>query len=304
MANLELLLRQALSMDPEDLAALNAKLEEVYEKYLAESGVKLPRIDSPKRLEILCLFAHEGRPISQTEIAEWIENAGGLYKFQARHLASSCWYVVSGNKKSHNYDERCKHDELMLVTSKQPNPNCGKVKVNVENQLKLYYETLRQLVLNSRSGVIERCHRWLDIFDSTNLEISSQQWSVESLPILLALVHPDEYFDQRGEDFSKSFETPHGKSKFPNTLILDEDCQLNELRFGLTCPYAYSSGVQMDHYWPHSLGGPTSNDNMVYLCRKCNQQKSSSPFYYNFEAVPTWLVNRIQTMHSHKSRSW
>lgn len=291
-------------MDTTDLAELNVKLEEVHAEYLAGRGVKLPKLDSPKRLEILCLFAHEGNPISQTEIAEWIENAGGLYKFQARHLAKSCWYVVSGNKKSHNYDKRCGHDQLMLVTSKEPNPNCGRTRVNSAEQLRLYYQALRQLILNSKSNDVERCQKWIKIFEDTGIDTSSQQWGVASLPTLLALVHPNEYYDQRGEDISNYFETPHSKVKFPNKIVSDESCQLEELRFGLMCPYAYSTDVQMDHYWPHSLGGPTSNDNMVHLCGKCNRQKSSSPFYYHFETVPTWLVNRIKTMYSHKARKW
>lgn len=294
-----------MDFDDEELQSLHDELKQIWETRLKEMGVKWPR-NRPKMLELLCLFSHLGEPVYQDEISKWIQNKGGDYKFQARDLPRDyCWDIVSGNPRSSSHRKGLSKDQLMMVSTDKPNPNCGKIKKSSNiDHIKIYYSRLRDLRLRLEFTSEERCENWIDLFEKTGLDIDSFQWNPIHTSVLLALVHPDEFHDQRGEDISIHFETPHSKKSFTKRAVMDEDCQIGELINGVKCPYVDNKGVQMDHLWPHSLGGPTHNSNMVYLCQTCNQQKSSSPLYFDFDTCPSWLVNRIKTMFAHKKRIW
>ena len=284
---------------------LHEHLYKIWSENLEDKDVVYPGKKSPLWLPLLCLFENEGIPVKQKEIGNWVErNSDQRYDGQARHLSTKGWYVESGNSRSHNYNPNLKRDELVLVLSDTVNPRFGKKRRKKKDYLKAYYQTLRRINLQSDFSYAERCENWLDIFRELQLNVDQFQWDSYHTPELLALVHPNEYFDGRGEDISNYFETSHSKKGFGKKTILDERCQIGDLIDGIKCPYVKENGVQMDHLWPHSLGGPTHNSNMIYLCKTCNQQKSSSPLYFSFETCPSWLVNRIKTMVEQKSRIW
>jgi len=295
-----------MKFDDEEFQKLHDELQSYHEMHLKIHGVYWPSTKG-KMMEILCLFAHLGTPVSQDEIADWITNKGGNYMRQARHLARQGWYIVSGNKKSHYYSEELRRDQLMLVSVETPNPHQGgngEEKKNHFECLAEYFATLRNLQKNKAHDSAFRCKEWLKILKRTGIEVNSNQWNSEHVPILLALAHPEEYFDGRGVYFGDDFETPHSKKSFSKKKYDSEKCQIDKLIPGAQCPYVQTSSVQMDHYWPHSLGGPTSNSNMIFLCKTCNQQKSSSPYLYDFSHLDSWLRNRIKTMYETKSRAW
>jgi hypothetical protein len=295
--------------DDEELQTLHDELKVRWEQNLKVHEVKWPK-NREKILELLCLYSFINTPLTQDEIEIWIAKRGGHYKRQARHHSRHGWYIVSGNKKSHYYKEGLQRDQIMMVSFESPNPiivsdsdDDGKENNHIEN-LANYYSVLRTLQKNKIHDNAFRCSEWMKLFEYTKLDINSNQWNSEHVSTLLGLVHPDEYFDQRGVYFGDDFETPHSKKKFNRKKYDSERCEIDRLIPNVRCPYVQNNTVQMDHYWPHSLGGPTSNSNMMFLCKTCNQQKSSSPYLYDFSYVPTWLRNRIKIMHNLKSRSW
>ena len=303
--------RTSMEFDDEELQKLHDELQSSYETQLKIHGVYWPSTKG-KMMEILSLFAHLGTPVSQDEIADWISNKGGNYRRQARHLTRQGWYIVSGNKKSHSYEKGLRRDQLMLVSVEKPNPfkgsnrkssNCEEKKDHFQS-LAEYFAALRTLQKNKIQDSAFRCREWLKIFNRTGIDVDSNQWNSKHVPVLLALAHPDEFYDARGVFFGDDFEVPHSKKSFSKKKYDSEKCQIGKIIPGGQCPYVQNSSVQMDHYWPHSLGGPTSNSNMIFLCKTCNQQKSSSPYLYDFSHLDSWLRNRIKTMYDTKSRTW
>lgn len=298
-----------MDFDDEELQSLHDELKMKWELNLKIHDVKWPK-NREKMLELMCLYNSISSPLTQDELETWIAEKKGHYKRQARHHARHGWYIVSGNKKSHYYSPGLSRDQLMLVSVEEPNPieisEIGEdddKKEHFEN-LAAYFSALRTLQKNKIHDDAYRCTEWKKLFDYTKLDIDSNQWDSKHVPTLLALVHPDEYLDQRGVYFGDDFEAQHSKKSFNKKKYDSERCEINRLIPNVICPHVQNKSVQMDHYWPHSLGGPTSNSNMLYLCKTCNQQKSSSPYLYDFSYVPGWLRNRIKIMHNLKSRSW
>jgi len=292
-----------MDFDDEELQILNDELKEKWELHLNEKGVNWPKNQS-KILELLCLYSHLGQPIHQDEISKWIVDKGGDYKFQARHHARVGWYIVSGNKKSHYYDKNLASDQLMLVSVSQPNPIKPVKELRIQEHRAIYTNTLRLLRRNRTLSVSKRCEEWIRILQETEIDLDSTTWNENTVSTLLALCHPDEYEDQRGEYIGDSFETPHSKSKFKSKRKTGLSCQLGDIFPGSICPWATQNYVEKDHYWPHSLGGPTSSENLLYLCKRCNVAKSSSPFYFSYDYIPGWMRNRIKTLSVLKSRIW
>ena len=292
-----------MEFDDEASQRLHQDLLALWKLHLEVHDVKWPK-DREKILELMCLYSSLGSPISQDKMAEWISKNGGNYKRQARHHARDGWYIVSGNKKSHYYDPNLSRDELMLVSVIEPNPIKPIKKRTQSEHHAVYTKTLRILQRNRSLPVEKRCHDWIEILKSTSLDMGSSDWDTYHVSTLLALCHPDEYEDQRGEYIGDEFATPHSISAFKSKRKYGIKCQLNDLISGCVCPWTNETFVEKDHYWPHSLGGPTSTENLLYLCKKCNNQKSNSPFYFDFDHIPGWLRNRIKTLYKLKQRTW
>ncbi|MBG30640.1 MAG: hypothetical protein CMI31_11660 [Opitutae bacterium] len=99
------------------------KLYRKWEKNLKHHGVIFPEGEA-RLLALLCLYAHFKKPITQDEMVAWIQENGGRYDRQARHLGSDGWFLKSGNTRSTRIkcDQRMRRDELMLHSVKKPNP--------------------------------------------------------------------------------------------------------------------------------------------------------------------------------------
>ena len=91
--------------------------------YLSKHEVAFPYGEG-RLLALLCLYEHLGTPIAQDLMVSWIEQNGGRYDRQARHLGSDGWYLKSGNSRATRleYDPKLKRDELMLFSIQEPNP--------------------------------------------------------------------------------------------------------------------------------------------------------------------------------------
>jgi hypothetical protein len=292
-----------MDFDDEELQSLHDELKMKWELNLKIHDVKWPK-NREKRLELMCLYNFIGTPLTQDEMEIWIGERGGHYKRQARHHARDGWYIVSGNKKSHYYDRNLTREQLMLISASLPNPIKPITELSIQSHRAIYTSRLRLLRHNRKLSAPKRCEEWIRILEETELDLESKIWDTNTVSILLALCHPDEFEDQRGEYIGDSFQNPHSISKFKSKRKTGLTCQIGDIFPDSVCPWLDQGYVEKDHYWPHSLGGPTSSDNLLYLCKKCNIAKSSSPFYFSFDHIPPWLRSRIRTLSELKSRTW
>jgi hypothetical protein len=102
---------------------LEKKLRSYWKSDLKKFDVVFP-VGEARLLALLCLYNHLGLPISQDKMFSWINENGGRYDRQARHLGSDGWYLKSGNSRATRleYDPQMKRDELMLFSIEEPNP--------------------------------------------------------------------------------------------------------------------------------------------------------------------------------------
>ena len=97
---------------------------------------------------------------------------------------------------------------------------------------------------------------------------------------------------------------PRGRSNF-HPAMSKARCRSEEI-WGYQCPY-FDSSIEIDHIFPYSRGGSTSNDNAMYLCIEHNRAKSNDVHLLPWEKFPgmDWIqiqlnlfINRAQTFTS------
>lgn len=103
--------------------ALEDELFSNWQNFLEPKGVSWP-LGEARRLGLLALYSNINKPMSQDDIAGWVQKNGGRYDRQARHLAADGWYIVSGNTRSTRMEisKKMSRDQLMLVSFEIPNP--------------------------------------------------------------------------------------------------------------------------------------------------------------------------------------
>lgn len=161
-----------------------------------------------------------------------------------------------------------------------------------QNQIKLYCDTIREL-----RAYIGRPHKvlsevWMRIYYTIE-----QDDSETTLPVFLALIHPDFYYDRLGRDCRLNLSIPHPRTRerMPRN-VKQNRCRLDVL-IGEKCPLQrVGQETVCDHLWPYSLGGPSILDNQLELCDECNRQKSNSPYLFPGNAIPNWLNDRIRDL--------
>lgn len=111
------------------------------------------------------------------------------------------------------------------------------------------------------------------------------------LPLALSLIHPNvapiaatRWQDLRG---------PRDIARYRSSL---DTCQ-SERVWGYACPRP-DSPLQLDHAWPWSLGGRSTPDNSVWLCREHNSAKSWDVHCYDWAAAsfPEWLTDFLSNI--------
>ena len=125
---------------PDNLHDSYLSLYENWRVNLSTHGIVFPEGEG-KLFALLCLYSHLGRPISQTNMIDWIEGNGGTYNRQARHLGGADgWYIVTGNSRATliPIDENLERDELMLVSMTEPNPIWSEAKQEERRLQKMY----------------------------------------------------------------------------------------------------------------------------------------------------------------------
>ena len=161
------------------------------------------------------------------------------------------------------------------------------------NQINLYFNTYKKLNQSLRFGTSMCNEAWLELLPTG----PSVDWGIETLPILLALIHPHFCIDRHGQqvvvdEFSKKSFKHDGS----------ESCKIRTLLPGVSCPYhSVFEKSHADHLWPHSLGGLTTPGNKLALCQVCNRAKSNSPFLYPGENIARWLRLHVINLARKKS---
>ena len=152
---------------------LEKKLLSHWKNSLENIGVSWPSGDA-RRLGLLALFANFNQPMTQDELATWIDKHGGRYDRQARHLAADGWYIVSGNRRSTRMQcsPNLRRDQLMLVSVEEANPvwlnelqnsrNWEMSEEKWENKLRVFEEAGRGCAV---------CGRHFEFYDKGHLDI-------------------------------------------------------------------------------------------------------------------------------------
>jgi hypothetical protein len=131
---------------------------------------------------------------------------------------------------------------------------------------------------------------WIDAYSEV---ISNHQYGLAEL---LTLIHPKWYTELGILEKSD----PRVKSNF-DTARTSAFCRSNEI-WGYECPYSQTN-IEIDHIFPYSRGGSTTNDNAMYLCKEHNRAKSNDVHLLPWEkfVAVDWIriqfnffVNRAQ----------
>jgi hypothetical protein len=104
---------------------------------------------------------------------------------------------------------------------------------------------------------------WLDVYEL---------YRERGLPFAqaLVLVHPMWY-----EDAHEKNTCPiRGPRNFDHVVTVANSCEAHRF-WGYNCPEDPGNRLVRDHYFPYSLGGPTSPENLLWLCELHNGMKGS-----------------------------
>ena len=168
-------------------------------------------------------------------------------------------------------------------------------------QIEIYTRVLQDLIYSVRNDAPEVHNSvWLTKYDWA-FSVDEE----EKIAIFLALVHPDFYKNQQGNNISNYLHPPHPPAEKKPSLPEDNRnfiCQLNVLLPNAVCPWRdVGVTIDLDHKWPYSLGGTSTLDNRLELCSNCNINKSSSfHLYPTNRGIPTWLSDRVQELNTIK----
>jgi len=159
---------------------------------------------------------------------------------------------------------------------------------------------LRHLSQIDNLTQVEKNNYWINEF--SKFEILLQKHDMEILPEIMPLIYPDFLYNQNGFFIGHMIGY---NSTFNTGINLSENCQFSSLQSDGICEFNNYKGIrgkcQADHFWPHSLGGPTIIENRVLLCKFHNVAKSNSVLISFWQTYPNWINNYLQRMYNLKS---
>lgn len=164
------------------------------------------------------------------------------------------------------------------------------------NEYFRYLYNLKQKMINKTHT--EKNRIWINEYEN----ITSKGISVKNLPKLLSLIHPDFYFNEKGEELSALLGW-NRTSKFSSDISQTSICMWG-YDIGLTCIFNENRSIrgkcQADHYWPNYLGGPSIKENRLVLCKYHNNMKGSDILNYSWNLIPTWLDEYLKKLYNLK----
>ena len=112
-------------------------------------------------------------------------------------------------------------------------------------------------------------------------------------PEYLLLVHPrllqseldkhPVFFGQKKEILNEIY----GPHTFASRNTSNLKCQAQQI-WGYEC--TFESPIEKDHFFPYSKGGPTLQENLLFLCKTHNRMKGSDIHLYSWsKGKPIWF---------------
>ena len=166
----------------------------------------------------------------------------------------------------------------------------------------LYFESLLDILRNTDGmNPSQKNFIWISKYRLYESKILSSD--IDFLPEIMTLIHPVFLFDAEGNFFGDLIQ--YNNSSFNNGINESDLCQFNLLHDQSICQFnAFRSirgKVQADHFWPHSLGGPSIFDNRLLLCKYHNVAKSNSIVNEFWNSYPNWLNSYLQRILNQKN---
>jgi hypothetical protein len=127
--------------------------------------------------------------------------------------------------------------------------------------------------------------------------------NITCLPQIITLIYPDFLFNDRGNDLGELI--GYSRNNFSVGINDSDNCQINTILKDGDCIFNQYRNIrgkcQADHFWPHSLGGPTIIENRILLCRFHNVAKSNSIMEKFWLEYPLWLNEYLKRLFNLKN---
>ena len=158
------------------------------------------------------------------------------------------------------------------------------------SRIDTYFNNLLEILRRSSNlSYQEKNVFWLTEYKLSENHILNSD--INNLNKLMPLVHPDFLYDAFGNFLGDIVK--FNDSSFNSGINETARCQINLIQKDCSCQFNSYRDIrgkcQADHFWPHSLGGPSIFDNRILLCRYHNVSKSNSIVEEFWNSYPTWL---------------
>jgi 5-methylcytosine-specific restriction endonuclease McrA len=160
-----------------------------------------------------------------------------------------------------------------------------------------YFKCLLEDLTNTQNlNSLEKNNYWQKKYLKLSDEI--KQSNVKFLPSIMPLIYPDFLYNDRGVYLGDLIN--FSKPNFNEGINDSDNCQFSIIQPGGECQFNSFRNIrgkcQADHFWPHSLGGPTLMQNRVLLCKFHNLAKSNSIMQEFWISYPPWLNDYLKRL--------
>jgi len=169
--------------------------------------------------------------------------------------------------------------------------------IDFMNQYYEHYDMYFQDIIAAHGRTEDANEYWLDAVSRIVgvVDGNTPVVKLENLAEVLALIHPDFFYNRHGDRFRRlDYLTPGVFTQ----LGRQGDCSHGEIT-GTKCIFL-DNDIEADHVWPASLGGPRHRNNFMPLCDEHNGMKANSIVLFNHTEVPPWLGSSLNKLRAHK----
>ena len=134
---------------------------------------------------------------------------------------------------------------------------------------------------------------------STDWETQYQSYTSGLLtyPECMILVHP-KVIDDNSANLELAPLEIQGPPRFAQSNLNSHQCRIDTV-FNYRC--GDSVVLEKDHFFPYSLGGPTTGENFIVLCEHHNRLKGNDYHWFPWEIFsqpPSWFAQQVQCIHN------
>ena len=165
----------------------------------------------------------------------------------------------------------------------------------------IYFEFLLKSLSESEGlSEIDKNGYWISIYSKLLTFITER--NIDYLPMIMPLIYPTFLFNSKGEWLGEL--TKFDEKRFTNGVTQADNCQYNQIQINGICQFNSYVNIrgkcQADHFWPHSLGGPSILGNRIILCQFHNLAKSNSILEIFWLNYPTWINDYLDRLYNLK----